>query len=36
MGDTIEDMDIEIKQKVNKIEFLEKNWGYQILMLLKR
>ena len=27
MGDTIEDMDIEIEQKVNKIDFLENKIG---------
>ena len=30
MGDTIEDMDIEIKQKGNKIEFLENKKDYHI------
>ena len=32
-GKTISDMDIEVKQKDNKIQFLEEKWEYQILKL---
>ena len=36
MGDTIEDMDIEIEQKNNEKEFSEEKEDYQIVKFLKK